>query len=89
MVGHLDVLGIGLQILGGHHHHKADGALILEHLVGPAANGAHAFNGGDAIVGDQDPIDDPGAAKLLDKLLRGRYMEVPVLVAILAKASTP
>lgn len=44
---------IGLQILRSHHDHKADRPFIAEHLIGPAADGAHAFHSCDAIVGNK------------------------------------
>ena len=46
VVGHLDVLRVGLEVLRGDHDHEADGALLRgEVLVGPAADGADAFYG--------------------------------------------
>lgn len=89
VIGHLDVLGIRLQILGRDHHHEAHGPLVLEHLVGPASDGAHALDRRNAIVGDQDPVDHPGAAEALHKLLGGGDVEVAIRVAILAQASAP
>ena len=44
---------IGLQVLWGHHDNKADRPFIPKHLVGPAADGAHAFDCCDTIVGDK------------------------------------
>lgn len=44
---------VGLEVLGGDHDHEANGALVAEHLVGPAADGAHALDSSDAIVGDE------------------------------------
>lgn len=38
------------QVFRGNHDHKADGPLIAKHFIGPAADGAHAFDCGDAIV---------------------------------------
>lgn len=45
---------IGLQILRGHHDNKADRPFVAEHLIGPAADGAHAFDRRNAIVGNED-----------------------------------
>lgn len=44
---------VGLEVLGGDHDHEANGALIAEHLVGPAADGAHALHSSNAIVGNE------------------------------------
>lgn len=44
---------ICLQVLWGHHHNKADCPFIAKHLVGPAADGAHALDRCNAIVGDK------------------------------------
>lgn len=45
---------VSLEVLGGDHDHEANGALVAEHLVGPAADGAHALHRCDAVVGDED-----------------------------------
>lgn len=42
---------IGFQVFRGDHDYKSDGPFIAEHLVGPAADGAHAFDRSYAIVG--------------------------------------
>lgn len=44
---------ISLEVLRGDHDHEANGALVAEHLVGPAADGAHALHSSDAIVGNE------------------------------------
>ena len=44
---------IGLQVLGCHHYNKADCPFIAKHLVGPAADGAHAFDRCNTIVGNK------------------------------------
>lgn len=49
-----EITCVSLEIFGGNHDHKANGTLVSEHLVGPPADGAHALDGGDAVVGDQD-----------------------------------
>jgi len=87
VIRHLDVLGIRLQILRRDHHHKPNGALILEHFVCPSSDGTHALDGRDSVVGDQDSIDHTGAAEALHELLGGGDVEVTVLMAILAQAS--
>ena len=38
IVGHLDVLCVGLQVLRGDHDHKLDGPLFEERLVSPTTN---------------------------------------------------
>lgn len=43
---------IGLQVLWGNHHNKSDCPFITKHLIGPAADGAHAFDRCNAIVGN-------------------------------------
>lgn len=44
---------VSLEVLRGDHDHEANGALVAEHLVGPAADGAHALHSSDAIVGNE------------------------------------
>lgn len=44
---------IGLQVLWGHHDNKTDRPFIAKHLIGPAADGTHAFDCCNAIVGDK------------------------------------
>lgn len=44
---------IGLQVLWCDHHDKSDRPLITKHLVGPAADGAHAFDCCNAIVSNK------------------------------------
>lgn len=54
VVGHADILGIGLEILRRGHDSERDGTLIAERLVGPLPDRADLLDGGDTIVGDQD-----------------------------------
>lgn len=42
---------VGFQVFRGDHDYKSDGPFIAEHLVGPATDGAHAFDRSYAIVG--------------------------------------
>lgn len=44
---------VGLEVLWRYHDYKPDGPLISEHLIGPPADGAHAFHGGNTVVGDE------------------------------------
>lgn len=44
---------VGFQVLWGHHNDEADRPFIAEHLIGPPADGAHAFDCCNAIVGDK------------------------------------
>lgn len=53
VVGHLDVLGVGLEILRRYHDDESHGPLVLEHLVRPATHRPHTFDGCDAVVGYQ------------------------------------
>ena len=53
---------IGLKVLGGHHDHKPDGTFIPEHLIGPAADGAHTLDRSNAIVGNEHLRETPGRA---------------------------
>ena len=46
--------------------------LIPKVLIAPLLDVPHALDGGDAIVGNEDLRDDPGAAQPLHKLLRAR-----------------
>ena len=50
-----------LEVLGCYHDNKADGILVLEHLVGPPPDGSHAFDGRDAIVGDENLLTNTAA----------------------------
>lgn len=54
VVGHADVVGVGLQVLGRGYDGEVDGALVAERLVRPLADGADLLDGGDAVVGNQD-----------------------------------
>ena len=44
---------VGLQVLWGHHYNKADCPFIAKHLISPAADGPHAFDRCNAIVGNK------------------------------------
>lgn len=66
----VDVLGVGLHVFGRHHHHKLDGALVAKLLIRPLANRSDAFDSSDAIVGDENALNDAGALVALDKLCR-------------------
>lgn len=44
---------IGLQILRGNHDDKSDRSFIAKHLVGPAADGTHALDRRNTIVGNK------------------------------------
>lgn len=44
---------VSFQVLRGDHHHKTDGPLIPEHLIGPTADGTHTFDRCYAIISYQ------------------------------------
>lgn len=44
---------IGLQVLWRNHDDKSDCSFIAKHLIGPAADGAHALDCRDTIVGNK------------------------------------
>lgn len=50
----LQLTRVCFQVLGSHHDHKSDRPLVSEHLVGPAADGPHAFHCCDAVICYQD-----------------------------------
>lgn len=54
VVGHANVVGVGLQVLGGGHDGEVDGALVAKHFVGPFSDGSNLLDGGDAVVGNQN-----------------------------------
>lgn len=86
MIGHFDVFGIRLQILGRYHNHKTDGTFILEHLVGPTTYGTHTLDRRDAIVGNEHTVYHSGAAEAFHELLRGGNMKVPILIPLLSQS---
>ena len=44
VVGHLDVLGVGFQVLGSDHDDELDGALLQKGLVRPTTDRSNAFH---------------------------------------------
>lgn len=54
LVGHADIICIGLQVLGGGHHGELDGTLVSKGLVGPFSHGTDFFDRGNAVIGNQD-----------------------------------
>ncbi len=53
VVGHANVVGICLQILGGGHDGEVDGTLVAKRLVSPFSDGSDLLDGGDTVVGNQ------------------------------------
>lgn len=45
--------GIGLQVLWCNHDNKSDRSFVTKHLIGPAADGAHALDCCNTIVGNK------------------------------------
>lgn len=74
LVGHANVLGIDRQVFRSGHDNKLNGALEAKCFVGPFADGADLFDGGDSVVADEHTGDDRMAAVLADKVghRRGR-----------------
>jgi hypothetical protein len=68
LVGHADVLGVRLEVFGGGHDNKLDGALVAKGLVGPFSHGADLLDGSNAVVRDKDLCDDGVAAVGEDKV---------------------
>lgn len=73
-----------MRSMDGYHDDEADGALVPEDLITPAPDRAHAFDGCDAIVGDEDFVDDFSAVESLDELL-GRGQSQVLAVAVLKR----
>jgi len=53
-----------------YHNNESDGSFVSEDLVTPSPYRAHAFDGCDAIVGDQYFVDDFGSVEPLNELFR-------------------
>ena len=68
LVGHADVVGVDLEVLGRRHDDKLDGALITKRLVRPLADRANLLDGGNAVVADEHLGDDRVAALLAHEL---------------------
>ena len=69
LVGHPDVLGVGLQVLGRRHDGELDGALIAKRLVRPLAHAADLLDRRNAVVGNQHVGDDRVAIVRRHKVL--------------------
>jgi hypothetical protein len=54
VVGHSDVIGIGIQVLGRGHDCELNGSLIAKSLVRPLTDRANFFHGRYTVVGDKD-----------------------------------
>lgn len=59
-----------------YHNNKPNRLLIAEHLITPSPYGTHTLDGGNAIVGNEDLVDDPVAIEALDELLGGSNRQV-------------
>jgi len=46
------------QILGGCHYNELNSSFISENIVSPATNGTNAFNCCNAVIRDEDFLDD-------------------------------
>jgi hypothetical protein len=80
LVGHANVLGVGLQVLGRRHDGELDGALIAKRLVRPLAHGADLLDRRNTVVCNQHVCDDRvavvGGHKVLDLARRRRGQTV-------------
>ncbi len=54
VVGHADVVGVGLQILGRGHDGELNSPLVTKRLVGPFPDGPDLLDCRNAIVGDEN-----------------------------------
>jgi hypothetical protein len=54
LIGHTDVIGVGLEILRSRHDGELNGALIAKSLVGPFPYRSDLLDGGNTVVGDED-----------------------------------
>ena len=50
----INLTSVRFEVFGRYHDDEANGVLVLEHLVRPASDGAHALDCGDTIVGDEN-----------------------------------
>lgn len=54
VVGHTDVICVGLQIFGGGHDGELDSPLVAERLVRPFSDRSDLFDGRNTVVGNED-----------------------------------
>lgn len=80
----LSLTCIRFKIFWCHHDHKSNCPLIPEHFIGPSANGAHAFNSSNAIVG----YENLGNKKRPDRLNENKKQQPP-LPFFVAHRETP
>ena len=71
VVSHLDVLGVGAQVLFGGHRDEAQRVLVAERLVRPVVQRAHRLHSRDAVRRDQYATDLERAARFAHELLDG------------------
>lgn len=53
LVGHANVVCVGMQAFWGSHHGELDCPFIEKGLVGPFPHGSNLLDGGDPVVGDK------------------------------------
>ncbi|KAH3668227.1 hypothetical protein OGAPHI_001981 [Ogataea philodendri] len=58
LVGHSDVLGIGLEVFWSSHGHELDGSFVAESFVGPFSNRTDLFHGTDTVVCNKNFLND-------------------------------
>lgn len=73
-VGEADVLGAGLEVVGGGHGHKLHHPFIPKDLEGPFANRTDGLDSGDSVVGHQHPLDHAVASAPLDEFAHTRKL---------------
>jgi hypothetical protein len=54
VVGHANVVGVGLEILRSGHDCEVDGPLVAENFVCPFSHRSNLLDGGNTVVGDQN-----------------------------------
>lgn len=59
-----------LHVLWSDHDMEVYCSIVAKHLIGPSPDTAYEFDCSNAIVSNQDSIDNPLASKSMDKLTR-------------------
>jgi hypothetical protein len=82
-VGEADVLGAGLEVVGGGHGHKLHRPFIPKDLEGPFANRTDGLDRRDSVVGHQHPLDHAVASAPLDEFAHTRKLRSRQLLLLL------
>lgn len=54
VVGHANIVGIGLEVLGSGHDGEVDGLFVAKRLVRPFPDGTDLLDGGNSVVCDEN-----------------------------------